>query len=91
LTKHAALEDGRFVPGGGFIGTFEEKLSAGEEPVGVDALKHAFVKLLQLKRRERKLSLEELAAKTDLEMAELLRIESDEVDVATPFSVHKAG
>jgi transcriptional regulator with XRE-family HTH domain len=89
LKKHAALEDGGFVSVGGFISTFEEKSSAGEEPVGVDALKHAFVKLLQLKRRERKLSVEELAAKADLDMAELLRIESDEGYVAAPFSVHK--
>jgi transcriptional regulator with XRE-family HTH domain len=89
LKVHAALENGGFVSVGGFISTLDERGAGAEAPVGVDALKHAFVKLLQLKRRQSKLSVEELAAKADLDMSELLRIESDEAYVATPFSVHK--
>jgi len=88
LKKHAALENGGFISVGGFISTMEEKAPVAM-PETVDSLKHAFVKLLQLKRRERKLSVEELAIKADLDMAELLRIESDEAYIATPFSVHK--
>src|ERR1700683_2432388 len=87
LREHAALEDGGFVSVGGFISNFEEK--ASDEALSADGLKLAFWRLLQLKRRECKLSVEEVALKADLEIAELLRMEGDEAYVPTPFSVHK--
>lgn len=87
LRKQAGLEDGTFVSVGGFISNFEEK--ASDEALSTEGLRLAFWRLLQLKRRERKLSLEEVALKADLEIAELLRMESDEAYVPTPFFVHK--
>jgi len=89
LKKQAALEDGGFVSVGGFISAFEERPALAEESGDAETLKHAFARLLQLKRRERTLSVEELAVKADLDLAELVRIESDEDYVPNPFSVHK--
>lgn len=88
LKKHAAMEDGGFVSVGGFIGAFDDR-AAMIEPVAADSLKHAFVKLLQLKRREHTLSVEKLAERADLDVEELLRIETDESYTPNPFAVHK--
>lgn len=76
LKEKAALEDGGFVSVGGFISSVDvpESQSAAEP----EPLKHAFVRLLQLKRRERALTLEEFANEADLDLAEIVRLESDE-------------
>lgn len=77
LKKQAALEDGGFVSVGGFISSIEdateESMTTAAEP-----LKHAFVRLLQLKRRERALTLEDLAKDADVDLVELISMEGDE-------------
>jgi len=70
------MEDGGFVSAGGLVSEIE--LPGREIPVKADPLRHAFVRLLRLTRRERSLSLEELATKADIDLAELMRIEIDE-------------
>ena len=88
LKKQAALEDGGFVSVGGFISTIED---ATEESVSTTAepLKHAFVRLVQLKRRERALTLEDLAHGADVDLAELIRMEGDEHHVPTLLTVDR--
>jgi len=55
----------------------------------VEATKAAFVRLLQLARRERRLTLEALAEKADVDLAELVKIETDESFKPTPRTVHQ--
>jgi HTH-type transcriptional regulator, competence development regulator len=76
LKKKATLEEGGFVSVGGLVSGLASP--EGEMTFESDPLRHAFVKLLRLKRRERSLSLEDLASKADIDLAELMRIESDE-------------
>jgi HTH-type transcriptional regulator, competence development regulator len=76
LKKKASMEDGGFVSVGGLVS--EIGMPGREFPVNADPLRHAFVRLLQLKRREKSLSLEELANKADIDLAELMRIARDE-------------
>jgi HTH-type transcriptional regulator, competence development regulator len=54
-----------------------------------EATKTAFVRLLHLLRRERHLSLEQLAQKADVDLAELVKIETDESFKPTPRTVHQ--
>ena len=75
LLEKASQEDGCFVSVGGFVDALERT-----EPSEIDVIpmKHAFVRFLQLTRRERNFSLEQFAEKVDVNLVELLRIEKDE-------------
>ena len=51
--------------------------------------KHAFARFLQLARRDRKLSLEQFAKKVDVDLAELLKLETDDQYTPTIRTVHQ--
>ena len=71
---------------GGLVTALEGKTQA---PDNVIPLKVAFSRFLLLARRERKLSLEQFAEATDVDLAELLKIETDEHYVPSPRTVHQ--
>jgi transcriptional regulator with XRE-family HTH domain len=90
LERRANQEDRHFVSVGGLISTLDPACQT--EMVGapnVETTKTAFVRLLQLARRERKLSLEKLAERADVDLAELLKIESDEAFTPGLRTVHQ--
>ncbi len=86
LQKKAEGEDGAFVSVGGLVNTLGQ---ATQTTSNIIPLKHAFVRFLQLARRERKLSLEQFAAKVDVDLSELLNIEADEHFVPALRTVHQ--
>jgi transcriptional regulator with XRE-family HTH domain len=77
LLRNAAEDDGGAVSVGGLA----QMLGLLEPPHLVEsAAKTAFARLIELRRRERGLSLETLAAKADVDLAAVLAIEQD-IDV----------
>lgn len=91
LLRRAKEEDRNFVSVGGLISRMDPEWQAeitSATPL-VEATKTAFVRLLQLLRRERHLSLEQLAQKADVDLAELVKIETDESFKPTPRTVHQ--
>lgn len=72
LRKKAELEDGCFVSVGGLVESLEEREHAGN----VIPMKPAFVRFVELARRERSLSLEQFAERVDVDLAELVQIET---------------
>ena len=52
-------------------------------------MKHAFVRFVELARRERRLSLEQFAEKVDVDLVELLKIETEEHYKPAIRTVHK--
>src|SRR5262249_39869459 len=70
---------------GGLVEALEEKdLGANLVP-----MKPAFVRFIQLARRERRLSLEQFADKVDVDLAELVKIETEEHYKPAIRTVHK--
>ena len=90
LVKRAEQEDRHFISVGGLISRIDPEWQAevSATPL-VEATKAAFVRLLQLARRERRLTLEALADKADVDLAELVKIETDESFKPTPRTVHQ--
>jgi HTH-type transcriptional regulator, competence development regulator len=85
LTKRAEQEDRHFISVGGLISRIDPEWQADVSSMpNVETTKTAFVRLLQLARRERRLSLEQLAQKADVDLGELVKIESDESFKPTP-------
>lgn len=79
LEGRAEQEDRHFISVGGLISTLDPTCQTEIASVpNVETTKTAFVRLLQLARRERRLSLEKLAEKADVDLAELVKIETDE-------------
>lgn len=74
LRRKAKEEDGCFVSVGGLI----ESLAEREEAINVVPMKPAFVRFVQLARRDRRLSVEQFAEKVDVDLAELVKIETEE-------------
>lgn len=74
LTK-AEQEDGSMISVGGLISALEGRT---EIPDNVVPLKVAFSRFVLLARRERKLTLERFSEAADVDLAELLKIETDE-------------
>lgn len=64
-----------------------EHLTAGQ--AAARPLRHAFARLVQLKRRERALSLEEFAQHADVDLVEVVGIETDDRYVPSGLSVHR--
>ncbi len=85
LKRQAALEDGAFVSVGGFV----ESLGVDELVGNVIPLRSAFARLIQLARRERNLSCEQFAGKVDVDLAEVLGIETDEHYTPALRTVHQ--
>jgi len=90
LIKRAEQEDLHFISVGGLISRIDPEWQAevSATPL-VEATKAAFVRLLQLARRERRLTLEALADKADVDLAELVKVETDESFKPTPRTVHQ--
>jgi transcriptional regulator with XRE-family HTH domain len=90
LERRAEQEDRHFISVGGLISTLDPTCQA--EIVNmptVETTKTAFVRLLQLTRRERRLSSEKLAEIADVDLAELLKIEMDETFTPGLRTVHQ--
>jgi len=86
LKKKAEQEDGCLVSVGGLV----EALDQMERPANnIVPIKHAFVRFLQLARRERKLSLDQFAEKVDVDLVELLKIEADEQYTPALRTIHQ--
>jgi transcriptional regulator with XRE-family HTH domain len=85
LRRKAEQEDGCFVSVGGLI----ESLAEREEAANVVPMKPAFVRFVQLARRERRLSLEQFADRVDVDLAELVKIETEEHYKPALRTVHK--
>jgi len=86
LRKQAALEDNCFVSVGGLVLAVEDLEQQAQR---VNAVHTAFVNLLNLTRREYKLTWEQFSQKVDVDLAELMGIESDENYKPTPRTVTK--
>ena len=79
LERRADQEDRHFISVGGLISTLDPTCQTELATTqSVETTKTAFVRLLQLARRERRLSLEKLAEKADVDLAVLVKIETDE-------------
>jgi HTH-type transcriptional regulator, competence development regulator len=84
LKKQAALEDNCFVSVGGLVLAVEDLQQQAQR---VNAAHAAFVNLLNLTRREHKLTWEQFSQKLDVDLAELIGIENDENYKPTPRTV----
>jgi len=90
LARRAEEENRHFVSVGGLISQVDPDWRAETSALPlVETTKTALVRLLQLLRRERRLSLELLAQKADVDLAELVKIETDESFKPTPRTVHQ--
>jgi DNA-binding XRE family transcriptional regulator len=85
LKRMAELEDGCVVSVGGLVEALEQKEGAGN----VIPMKPAFVRFVELARRERSLSLEQFAEKIDVDLAELVKIETETNYKPAIRTVHK--
>jgi transcriptional regulator with XRE-family HTH domain len=90
LERRAEQEDRHFISVGGLISTLDPtcQTEVASTP-SVETTKTAFVRLLQLARRERRLTLEKLAEKADVDLAELVKIETDETFTPALRTVHQ--
>lgn len=90
LERRASQEDQHFISVGGLSSTLDPTFQAdvASSPV-VETTKTAFVRLLQLARRERRLSLETLARQADVDLGELVKIETDETFTPGLRTVHQ--
>jgi HTH-type transcriptional regulator, competence development regulator len=86
LKRQAALEDNCFVSVGGLVSAVED---LEEQTQRATASRTAFVNLLNLTRREHKLTWEQFSQKLDVDLAELIEIENDETYKPTPRTVTK--
>ena len=75
LLNKAAQEDGCYVSAGGLADFLDRE---EQTPGNFSPMRHAFARFVQLARRERRLSIEQFAAKSDVELIELLKIETEE-------------
>jgi HTH-type transcriptional regulator, competence development regulator len=76
LGKRAVQEDQHFISAGGLISRVGLTQQVDEPGAsGLEVTQLAFVRLLQLARRERHLSLEQLAEEADVDLVEVLNIE----------------
>ena len=85
LIRKAEQEDGCFVSVGGLVDALEQ---AEQPSTNIIPFKHAFARFLQLARRDLKLSLEQFAKKVDVDLAELLNLETDDQYTPSIRTVH---
>lgn len=90
LERRAEQEDRHFISVGGLSSTLDPALQAEVASIPVvETTKTAFIRLLQLARRERRLSLERLAEQADVDLGELVKIETDETFTPGLRTVHQ--
>lgn len=88
LKRKATEEDGCFVSVGGLVHALEQNEN---EPASnlAQATRSAFIRLLDLFRRERGLTVEQFAEKADIDLAELVNIETKENYAPSPRTVYQ--
>ncbi|HWZ30755.1 MAG TPA: helix-turn-helix transcriptional regulator [Bryobacteraceae bacterium] len=86
LKRMTELEDGCVISVGGLVESLEQKEQAGSNVV---PMKPAFVRFVALARRERSLSLEQFAEKVDVDLVELVKIETETNYKPAIRTVHK--
>jgi transcriptional regulator with XRE-family HTH domain len=86
LKRKAAQEDGCIVSAGGLVNSLEQREQACSNVV---PLQHAFVRFVELTRRERRLSLEQFADKVDVDLVEMVKIVNEEHYKPAIRTVHK--
>jgi transcriptional regulator with XRE-family HTH domain len=86
LKRQAELEDNCFVSVGGLILAIED---LEQQARGTDLARPAFVRLLELTRREHRLTWEQFSNKLDVDLAELIGIETGEHYKPTPRTITK--
>ena len=86
LKRQAALEDNCFVSVGGLVLALEDLEQQSHQ---INAARTAFVTLLNLTRREHKLTWEQFSQKLDVGLEELIGIENDENYKPSPRTVTK--
>lgn len=85
LLKRAEQEDRHFISVGGLV----SRLAAGGPGEKSKLMRAAFVRLLELARREKRLTVEQFANKADINAAELLLIDSNSNYSPTPRTIFK--
>jgi transcriptional regulator with XRE-family HTH domain len=86
LRKRAEQEDRYFISVGGLAARLEGDPAKAQM---AELTRTAFVRLLQLARREKRLTIQSFAAKADIDVAELLLIENDLKHVTNPRTVYR--
>ncbi len=86
LKRQAELEDNCFVSVGGLVLAVEE---LEQQSRATNLTRPAFVRLLELTRREHRLTWEQFSEKLDVDLAELIGIETDEHYKPAPRTVTK--
>jgi len=86
LKRQAALEDNCFVSVGGLVLAIEDLETQSQK---LNAARQAFASLLNLTRREYKLTWEQSSEKLDVDLAELIGIDNDENYKPAPRTVTK--
>jgi HTH-type transcriptional regulator, competence development regulator len=86
LLKRAEQEDKHFISVGGLVSRITAGTPAGERSKLVRA---AFLRLLQLARRDKRLTTEQFAEKADIDVAELILIDNNPDYMPTPRTIHK--
>jgi len=90
LAKRAEQEDRHFISVGGLIsGVSSEQEVGGPSGSGLEVTQLAFVRLLQLARRERRLSLEQLAEQADVDLIEVAKIEMGRASSLSPRTIYQ--
>lgn len=90
LTKRADQEDEQFISVGGLISEIDSPQRVDEPSApGIEVSKLAFVRLLQLARRERHLSLEQLAEKAKVDLVEVVNIEMGRASRPSPRTIYQ--
>jgi HTH-type transcriptional regulator, competence development regulator len=90
LERRADQEDRHFISVGGLISTLDPTCQTElTSTQNVETTKTAFVRLLQLARRERRMTLEEMAEKADIDLAVLVKVETDEAFEPDLRTVHQ--
>jgi transcriptional regulator with XRE-family HTH domain len=86
LRKKAEQEDGCYVSVGGLL---DDVTRVETRPEAFEVTRHAFIRLLQLARRAKGLTREELAQEADVETEDIANIETKPGYVPTPRTVYK--
>ena len=87
LLAKAKEEDNGIISVGGLVCTLSQ-LEGGAPPQHNPG-RLAFSKLIELRRRERRLTIEQLAKTADVDLGELLDIESGQAQSVEPRTVHQ--
>lgn len=92
LLKKAEQEDNDIVSVGGFVSRVAEMKQNGvDEGVEIpeSARRHAFARFVELSRRGRRLTVEQLSVKADVDVAELIAIEEGDAVSPEPRTVYQ--